>query len=118
MCDFHLGTNGWPQDFECINGVAIDIDNYTEGSWEMSGLWLAPCHPHYCKRCNGTGETVYYENGVPDGIIDCPDCNGSGATNGENDFLERLASYAADARAQMAEEEISDNCTGGDDVHK
>ena len=87
MCDFHLGTNGWPQDFECVNGVAIDIDCYVEGPWDT--CYPAPCHPHYCKACMGTGEVE--EDG---GSVDCEACDGTGYTNGKNDSIARLKAHA------------------------
>ena len=92
MCDFHLGTNGWPQDFECVNGVAIDIDCYVEGTWDA--VYPAPCHPHYCRSCMGTGE-------IEVGNVDygCDDCGGTGFTNEKfahekDDLEERLKAHA------------------------
>ncbi|MDG4719383.1 hypothetical protein [Thalassospira aquimaris] len=87
MCDFHLGTNGWPQDFECVNGVAIDIDCYVEGPWDT--CYPAPCHPNYCKTCLGTGAVE--EDG---GSVDCENCKGTGYTNGKNDSIARLKAHA------------------------
>lgn len=77
----HLG-----QDVECVNGVAIDIDVFTSG-WSRDTLQtLAPCHPHYCSNCWGTGSIS--EDG--DTVEDCPKCDGIGATNGVNNSLELL----------------------------
>lgn len=49
--------NGWfhdqrfGQDVECVNGVLIDIDVYTEG-WEPDLAYpIAPCHPDWAKQC-------------------------------------------------------------------
>lgn len=95
MCDFHLGTNGWPLDYECINGVAMDIDEYCEGPAMDVIRWLAPCHPKYCKTCRGTGE-------VDDG--DCVACNGTGATDRVNDSIERLEQSMSDDARKVGEE--------------
>jgi len=89
MCDYRLGSKGYPQDFECINGVAIDIDNYMEGSWDMGFVGPAPCHTHYCVTCKGTGEVT--EDG---GAADCDDCSGTGYTNQINDSIERLTAHS------------------------
>jgi hypothetical protein len=39
----------------CVNGVAIDIDTYTEGWFRDVVYPVAPCHPRYCETCHGTG---------------------------------------------------------------
>lgn len=98
MCDYHLGTNGYPQDFECVNGVAIDIDCYIEGAWD--DCLPAPCHPYYCKACRGTGEVE--EDG---GAADCEECDGTGYTNGKDDSIDRLTEHS-----QQDETEIPEAC--------
>lgn len=75
------GDAGYSRDFECKNGVAVDIDEWFEGLSLDVVRPLAPCHPGFCKACRGTG------NG--DGG-DCEACNGTGNTLGPNDSLERL----------------------------
>tara|TARA_B100000678_G_C18224400_1_gene508231 strand:- start:776 stop:1150 length:375 start_codon:yes stop_codon:yes gene_type:complete len=102
MCDLH--KNGiYAKDFECINGIAIDIDNYIEGSWDMGFVGPAPCHPHYCGSCKGTGEVI--EDG---GTADCEECDGTGYTNGVDDSIERLTEHS-----QRNEPEVCEIC-GGD----
>lgn len=77
----------------CVNGVAIDVDEFCEG-WQRDVAYpLAPCHPHYCRECGGTGEQV-----TDEGSGDCPACNGVGVTSGVNDCQERLEA-AAEGRA-------------------
>jgi hypothetical protein len=70
--------NGWfhdsryGTDVECVNGVLIDIDVYTEG-WAPDVLYpVAPCHPMWGRQQAG-------DEGF------------------KNDSLERLESYAGDA---------------------
>lgn len=71
-------------DVECVNGVLIDIDVFTEG-WERDVIYPpAPCHPDYCAPCRGTGEQ--------DGG-DCPQCS-SGYRTGKIDCNERLLAHA------------------------
>lgn len=95
-----LAGRGWPADYECVNGVAINIDVYFEG-WERDVVApLAPCHPGFCERCNGTGEisaSLIADDVAPEEIDpwhayfgDCPVCNGEGNVLGPNDSLERL----------------------------
>jgi hypothetical protein len=77
----------------CVNGVAIDIDEYTEG-WQRDVVYpVAPCHPRYCETCHGTGE-VHFPFG---GHGDCECCAGEGATGSPNDSQERLVAFAASA---------------------
>lgn len=41
------------QDVECVNGVLIDIDVFTEG-WERDLDYpVAPCHPKWADQCAG-----------------------------------------------------------------
>lgn len=101
----HLASHGWPEDFECINGVAIDVDEWQEGHDESILRHPAPCHPHFCKACGGSGE-FYTEEGAED----CPHCSGTGYRNGKNDSIERLNS----ARG-MDEEDGPRTNGGGDD---
>lgn len=84
MSDCAHCKNGFRgSDVECVNGVLIDIDVFTEG-WERDVVYPpAPCHPGYCDGCNGTGER--------DGG-DCIQCN-SGYL-GKIDCNERLLSSA------------------------
>lgn len=71
-------------DVECVNGVLIDIDVFTEG-WERDVIYPpAPCHPDYCTACNGSGE---HDGG------DCPKCR-CGYVTGKIDCNERLLSRA------------------------
>lgn len=86
-----LQGSGWPQDFECVNGVAIDIDEFTEGCDTDEIRPLAPCHPGFCKACFG---------GIFDND-DCPDCKGTGNTLGENDADVRLEAAYADAQPDI-----------------
>lgn len=45
--------NRYGEDVECVNGVLIDIDVYTEG-WERDTLYpVAPCHPAWKKQAAG-----------------------------------------------------------------
>jgi len=82
-----LQAQGWPQDYHCINGVAMDIDEWSEGFDEDEVRPLAPCHPGYCGGCMGTGT-------VGEGF-DCPKCEGTGNTLGKNDSIQRLANVVA-----------------------
>lgn len=66
-------------DVECVNGVLIDIDEFTEGYDPNVIRPPAPCHPARCQTCGGTGEM--------DGG-DCPDCDCG--YRGIPDFRERL----------------------------
>jgi hypothetical protein len=71
-------------DVECVNGVLIDIDEFTEG-WQRDIIYRpAPCHPDYCAACKGTGEK--------DGG-DCPKCT-SGYVSGKIDCNKRLLEHA------------------------
>lgn len=75
-------------DIECVNGILIDIDEFTEG-WETDVLYPpAPCHPLYCKSCAGTGRCPDHIEHDSD---DCPDCDGTGYVGGKSDCHERLA---------------------------
>lgn len=39
------------QDVECVNGILIDIDIFTEG-WHRDQIYpVAPCHPMWEKQC-------------------------------------------------------------------
>ena len=85
--------NGWMgSDVECVNGILIDIDEFTEGY--ALDVWRrpAPCHPRRCTACAGTGE----EDGG-----DCDTCEGSGYI-GPSDYEERLL---AASREQHNEEQ-------------
>ncbi len=69
-------------DIECVNGVLIDIDEYTEG-WQRDVIYPpAPCHPGYCKECGGSG--------VRKGG-DCRGCDGTGYLDRQIDCQKRLA---------------------------
>lgn len=79
-------------DVECVNGVLIDIDEAHEG-WQDDVLYPpAPCHPKFCKPCNGSGR-------CPDGVEadsdDCPACEGSGYVGGDDDCQARLTEWSA-----------------------
>lgn len=87
-----LQGSGWPQDVVCVNGVAIDIDVFTEG-FERVRHPLAPCHPGFCATCSGTGE---FDDG------DCESCAGTGSKLGANDSVERLEAEAALAKTEGA----------------
>lgn len=73
-------------DVECINGVLIDIDEFTEG-WTRDAIYPpAPCHPKYCGACAGTGDA-----GDDDvGFSDCEWCGGTGYLGGVVDCQSRL----------------------------
>jgi len=73
---------GYGHDMECVQGIIIDIDEYTEGC--QTNLIRPPCecNPKRCKTCNGSGNKEY-ECG---GIGDCPDCNCGWI--GEIEFIE------------------------------
>jgi hypothetical protein len=48
------------QDVECVNGVLIDIDEFTEG-WARDTVYpVAPCHPQWAEQCaaEANGEDV------------------------------------------------------------
>ncbi|KXJ56540.1 MAG: hypothetical protein AXW12_00470 [Thalassospira sp. Nap_22] len=106
MCDLH-SEGIYARDYECINGIAIDIDNYTEGSWDMGFVGPAPCHPHYCESCCGTGERNHCVNGI-ENDDECGHCGGTGYTNQINDSIERLTAYS-----QRNEPDACEVC-GGD----
>lgn len=86
MTDCHHCRNGFRgSDVECVNGVLIDIDVFTEG-WERDVLYPpAPCHPDYCADCAGSGEK--------DGG-DCAPCEGTGYVASKIDCNERLLARA------------------------
>lgn len=69
-------------DIECVNGVVIDIDEFTEGYPRDVIYPAAPCHPNYCRTCLGHGD---HDGG------DCPDCEGTGYRGAKNDSQQRLA---------------------------
>lgn len=58
--------NRFGQDVECVNGVLIDIDEFTEG-WARDTVYpVAPCHPQWDEQCraeeNGEDiDTDYYD---------------------------------------------------------
>lgn len=82
----HLGG-----DIECINGVRIDVDVYTEG-WERDAIYPpGPCHPKFCRACNGTGEAK-----ASHPTDDCPKCMGTGYRGGDCDAQQRLAATIID----------------------
>ena len=72
-------------DVECVNGVLIDIDEFTEGHHRDLIYRPAPCHPDYCGACKGSGEQ--------DGG-DCGTCGGSGYLGGRVDCNARLLAHA------------------------
>jgi hypothetical protein len=48
--------NGWlenrfGEDVECVNGILIDIDVYTEGWPRDEAFPVAPCHPRWADQC-------------------------------------------------------------------
>lgn len=50
--------NGWfdgrfGEDVECVNGVLIDIDVYTEGYARDEVFPVAPCHPMWARQSAG-----------------------------------------------------------------
>lgn len=52
-CNNGFLNNKYGQDVECVNGVLIDIDEYTEG-WARDTLHpVAPCHPMWERQCAG-----------------------------------------------------------------
>lgn len=61
-CRKHWGLG---HDIECVHGVLIDIDEYTEGYARDVIRPPCSCNPKFCKKCHGTGE-------IKGG--DCPDC--------------------------------------------
>lgn len=72
-------------DVECVNGVLIDIDVFTEG-WERDVIYPpAPCHPNYCSACAGDGD---------DDGGDCQSCGGTGYLDRKIDCNERLLARA------------------------
>lgn len=74
-------------DVECVNGVLIDIDEFSEG-WQTDVLYSpAPCHPKFCKTCSGSGRCP---DDVPSDSDDCPNCSGTGYVGGNTDCQERL----------------------------
>lgn len=76
-------------DYECINGVCIDIDVYTEG-WELDLIYPpAPCHPNRCERCSGSGEASE-DDANRLNRDDCPGCRGTGYKGGAVDCQQRL----------------------------
>ena len=82
----HLGG-----DYECINGVRIDVDVYTEG-WDRHVIYPpAPCHPNRCEKCGGSGDAP--EDAETD---DCAECHGTGYRGGIVDCQERLAETLED----------------------
>jgi len=94
-----LAGAGYPRDFVCRNGVAIDVDVWSEG-WSRDSVYpLAPCHPGFCGTCRGGAE-------LPDG--DCETCGGTGNALGDNDSLARLRAarltWAAEAERERRRE--------------
>lgn len=86
----HLGG-----DRECINGVCIDVDVYTEG-WERDVIYPpAPCHPNRCERCNGSGDATEID-AEANHSDDCPECHGTGYKGGIVDCQQRLAETLED----------------------
>lgn len=63
--------NRFGQDVECVNGVLIDIDEFTEGHARDVIRPVAPCHPMWSKQISD-----------PDG------------ETWRNDSIERLNTYA------------------------
>lgn len=84
-----LGGSGYPCDHECVNGIAIDADVFAEG-WPRDVAYPpAPCHPAFCRSCDGRGD---------DGEGDCPSCDGSGYRGGAGDSQRRLDQAAGGSR--------------------
>ncbi len=82
-------------DYECINGIRIDIDVYTEG-WERDVIYPpAPCHPNRCERCGGSGNATE-DDAELHNSNDCPECSGTGYKGGAVDCRERLAETLED----------------------
>ena len=77
----HCDNGFFADEMECINGIMIDVDDFSEGFF-AADVWRqpAPCHPLYCLYCTGTGDA--------DGG-DCEVCGGDGYT-GYADYRERL----------------------------
>lgn len=79
-------TNGHiAGDVECINGVLIDIDEFTEGHQRDLIYPPAPCHPDYCNACEGSGEHDFG---------DCDKCGGTGYRDKRIDCNKRLLAHA------------------------
>lgn len=88
-------------DVECVNGILIDIDEYTEG-WQRDVIYPpAPCHPLYCKTCNGSGWCPEDVNHDSD---DCPGCEGTGYVGGGPDCQERLRGDVAETRSNVPDD--------------
>jgi hypothetical protein len=69
--------NRFGQDVECVNGVLIDIDVFTEG-WPRDVAYpAAPCEA--CLACRGVG---------------CDTCNDTGWRSGVNESQKRLGEAA------------------------
>ena len=81
----HCSNGYMGSDVECVNGILIDIDEFTEGYDPDVSRVPAPCHPGRCSACAGTGE----EDGG-----DCEGCDGSGYTE-VPDYVERLREAAS-----------------------
>jgi DNA-binding winged helix-turn-helix (wHTH) protein len=82
-------------DLECINGIVIDVDEFTEGWDPHVNYKPAPCHPLWCEPCKGTGEAGPE---VADSD-DCPSCQGTGYRGGKGDSQERLRAEADEVPA-------------------
>lgn len=81
-------------DVECVNGILIDIDVFTEGHERDVVYPPAPCHPDFCTRCNGSGRASKALARKLNSD-DCPECDGSGYRGGRVDCQKRLAEAAA-----------------------
>ena len=85
----HLG--GVYGDLECVNGVLIDIDVFTEGYATDVAYPPAPCCA--CLECSGSGVRMNNEFDVTD---DCSACNGTGWASGREESHDRLAAALCD----------------------
>lgn len=71
-------------DYECVNGVLIDIDVAMEGPDPSTAFPPAPCNA--CRSCGGAG---CKETG------DCKACKGTGWKSGKEESQERLEEWRA-----------------------
>ncbi len=67
---FKISENKSCDDDWCFNGVIMDTDEFYEG-YERDVIYPpCKCNPKYCDHCEGAGHLY-----VPDGSIDCENCN-------------------------------------------
>ncbi len=71
-------------DYECVNGVLIDIDVASEGWDPQTDYPPAPCE--CCPVCGGSGHE--------EATATCATCNGTGWRSGENESQDRLEEWA------------------------